>query len=93
MEREELPLGEELEEFMFLGLRTMEGISPEEFEKQFGISYCQVYGDITEKLISEGLLQWDEAGKWLSLTERGIDVSNQVFVEFMEPELLDKPFL
>lgn len=86
-EREALPLTEEMEEFMFLGLRTMKGISPEEFEKQFGISYERVYGNITKKMISEGLLRQNWADGRIALTEQGIDVSNQIFVEFMEPEV------
>ena len=80
---QKLPKGEEIEEFMFLGLRMMRGISYSAFEKCFSMTLDDVYGKQIEGMISEGLMKRN--GDFLSLTHRGIDVSNQIFVEFMEP--------
>lgn len=75
---------EQMEEFMFLGLRMMEGISSIEFEKQFEKSLQEVYGEQICKLEKQGLLEFCEETQRFRLTLRGIDVSNQVFVEFIE---------
>lgn len=78
---EPLSIEEEMEEFMFLGLRTMEGISKTMFAEIFGKSMDEVYGKQLEKLCRQQLLKVQ--GDRAALTEKGIDVSNQVFVEFM----------
>lgn len=72
---------ERMEEFMFLGLRKMEGISKTDFEKQFGRPFHEVYGTPLEKMKKLGFLE--ERDDRIFLTESGIDVSNAVFVEFM----------
>ena len=69
---------------MFLGLRMMEGISSEEFKNQFGVSLQEVYGKQISKLEKQGLLKFCEETDRYALTLQGIDVSNQVFVEFIE---------
>lgn len=70
-------------EFMFLGLRMMEGISKREFKEQFNIEYSDIYGDITDKLIGEGLLEVSDDNERLWLTPLGIDVSNMVLAQFI----------
>ena len=72
---------EQMEEFMFLGLRKMEGVSEIEFEKCFGVGIDEVYGMQLKKLIREHLLEKKD-GRIL-LTKQGIDVSNYVFAEFL----------
>lgn len=72
---------EEMEEFMFLGLRKMAGISKEGFREYFQVGIEAVYGPQIEKLKRLELLQEEEDN--IRLTEKGIDVSNGVFVEFM----------
>lgn len=83
MEREKLSAEDQMAEFMFLGLRRMEGVSPEEFEKRFGKSMEEVFGKTLERLIEKGLLLYQEDIGRFALTEFGIDVSNQVFMEFI----------
>lgn len=70
-----------MEEFMFLGLRKLQGISQKEFYESFGKEYMQVYGKVHEKMICKGLLE--EEGDMVRLSKRGIDVSNYVMGEFM----------
>lgn len=79
-ERERLDKKEQMEEFMFLGLRKMKGISQREFARQFGETLEEVYGEEIKELTAEGLLE--QEGEWLRLTEFGIDVSNYVFEKF-----------
>ncbi len=81
LDMEKLTPEEMQEEFMFMGLRMNEGISREEFLKRFKTDITSVYGQEISELISEGLLT-ENKGR-ISLTDRGIDVSNQVFEKFI----------
>ncbi len=72
-----------MEEFMFLGLRKMEGISATDFRGRFGQSLGDVYGEVLPGLIGQGLLRESEDGERIFLTERGIDVSNVILAEFL----------
>lgn len=73
---------EQMEEFMFLGLRLMKGVSYQIFENIFSISMKKVYKDQIEKLMRNHLLRETEDGR-LCLTDRGIDISNSVMAEFL----------
>lgn len=79
--QQKLSVEEQIEEFMFLGLRMMKGVSVKGFEEVFGKKYEGVYGKISDKLVAQGLLE--QSGDNVRLTERGIDVSNYVMAEFM----------
>ena len=72
---------DEMEEFMFLGLRMIGGVSKTEFQKRFSTGIETIYGKVLEKYEKNGLLT--EKGDRISLTEKGIDVSNVVMAEFM----------
>ena len=72
---------EQMEEFMFLGLRLCKGISKTKFEKKFGKNIEEVYGNVLKRLIGLDVLL--EAGDCIALTDFGIDVSNQVLAEFL----------
>ena len=72
---------EQMEEFMFLGLRMTEGVSRAEFEQYFGTTVEAVYGDVLRQLQKEGLLMKQEGR--ICLTERGMDVNNYVVEQFM----------
>ncbi len=82
---EELTIANEAEEFMFLGLRETSGVSSQRFREIFGRPVLDVYGKQIEKLCREGLLEIE--GDRIRLTEHGIDVSNAVFVDFLDPDL------
>lgn len=79
--RQALTTREQMEEYMFLGLRMMCGVGEQEFKDEFGMSMETVYGDAIDKLCAQGLLV-SEAGR-VRLTERGIDVSNYVMAQFL----------
>lgn len=79
---EELLSKQELmEEFVFLGLRRMEGISVSEFERTFGEPLEQIWEKAFNKWSSAGCLA-KKGGFWF-LTEKGIDISNVVLADFL----------
>ncbi|MBR5970316.1 MAG: radical SAM family heme chaperone HemW [Lachnospiraceae bacterium] len=80
-DRTELGLKEQIEEYMFLGLRMARGISPAAFEETFDVSLKALYGEVIDALAAEGLLAWENDA--LVLTTRGIDVSNRVLSYFL----------
>ena len=72
---------EQMEEYLFLGLRLCEGISSAHFQETFHCAFADIYGETCEKLIREKLL-W-RSGEQFGLTERGIDLSNHVLSQFL----------
>ena len=83
---ERLVEAEKMEEFMMLGLRMMKGVSRTEFQRRFGCAMETVYGQALKKLERNGLITME--GDTVALTETGIDVSNQVFVEFIPEDFV-----
>ncbi len=88
VEKKERPQGESLtaedamSEFMFLGLRRTDvGVSRQDFALAFGQNLDDIFGEIVQKLCRLGLLT--DNGDSICLTDRGIDVSNSVFCEFL----------
>ncbi|MDY5986703.1 MAG: radical SAM family heme chaperone HemW [Lachnoclostridium sp.] len=81
---EELSKKEQMEEYMFLGLRKIKGISKKKFKDIFKNDIMTVYGDEIEKLLKQDLLCEEGPDKdILCLTEQGLDVSNYVMCEFL----------
>lgn len=78
---EKLSKEEQMEEFMFLGLRMPEGISRTEFEQNFHTTIEAVYGDVLRTLQQEEMLIKKE-GRIL-LTEKGMDLNNYVIGQFV----------
>ena len=70
-----------MEEFCFLGLRMIDGISARDFEKNFGKKISDVFGGVIAKNCRLGLLKID--GDKISLTERGLALGNEVFADFL----------
>ncbi len=84
-EEQTLSKREQMEEFMFLGLRMTAGVSEQEFAKDFGETMEGVYGAVIEKNLGDGLLQYEGEGETrrLSLTEKGLSLSNYVMAQFL----------
>lgn len=80
-DREILSVEDQMAEYMFLGLRKMEGVSKVEFEKTFCRNIEKVYGTVIKDMKNKGLLI--EEGEFLKLTKEGINVSNYVMSEFL----------
>ena len=68
-----------MEEFVFMGLRMLEGISLTEFKKRFQVNIESIYKEVIDKNINKKLLIL-ESDK-LKLTEKGIELSNSVMSE------------
>ncbi len=73
---------------MILGLRLMEGVSLPEFRERFGVAAEDVFADALARHERLGLLE--RAGDRLRLTERGLLLANEVFVDLL-PDLPDGP--
>lgn len=79
--REVLTRDARMEEFMFLGLRKISGISKKQFQRIFGVELDSIYGKKIEALMQKGLLTIQ--GDYICLTEQGVDLSNFVLAEFL----------
>jgi oxygen-independent coproporphyrinogen-3 oxidase len=75
-----LSIAEQMEEFMFLGLRLTEGVGKARFRETFGRDMDEVYGAALEQLAALELI---EVGENVRLTDNGVDVSNRVLAEFI----------
>ncbi len=75
-----LSLTEKMEEFMFLGLRLMQGVSREQFRKAFHQDIDAVYGDVLTRLEQQKLIINKNS---IALTPYGIDISNYVMRQFL----------
>jgi oxygen-independent coproporphyrinogen-3 oxidase len=73
--------GDEISEYIWLGLRRIKGIDLGDFSERFGVDFMSLYAEETENLISRKLLTRD--GNNLRLTQLGLDLSNIVFREFV----------
>jgi oxygen-independent coproporphyrinogen-3 oxidase len=71
----------QMEEFMFLGLRMTRGVERARFEQCFAMPIEAVYRDVIEQLKAEGLLVVKEGR--VALTEKGLDLSNYAMSKFL----------
>ena len=85
-EMSRLSIQDQMEEFMFLGLRKTEGVSASTFERLYGKPLEAVYEEPVERLIREGLLlryQKEDGSVFFRLSDKGIDVSNYALAMFL----------
>lgn len=73
---------EAMEEFFFLGLRQMKGVSLIDFAEEYGEDTIEWFYEAIDQNVRDGLLV--QEGGFLRLTKKGIDVSNLVFERFLE---------
>jgi oxygen-independent coproporphyrinogen-3 oxidase len=73
--------GDEISEYVWLGLRRTAGISLSDFSDRFGEDFMKIFAVETEGLIERKLLMRE--GDKLNLTALGLDLSNVVFREFV----------
>ncbi|MBR3539530.1 MAG: radical SAM family heme chaperone HemW [Eubacterium sp.] len=70
-----------MEEFMFLGLRMMRGVSRKEFQERFHKDMFSVYGSVINHYVDDGFMVLDEDR--VRLSDAGIDVSNLILSDFL----------
>ena len=76
-----LTLNDAMAEYMYLGLRLTDGLFLPAFEREFGRPLESIYPTAVADLIRLGLLMRTDT--FLSLTRRGMLLSNQVFSRFL----------
>ena len=81
---EELTAAQQLEEFMFMGLRRAQGADLAEAQTRFGVDVWQRYQAELAAYIAQGLVRYDAFAKRLALTEAGMEVGNQIFAIFVD---------
>jgi oxygen-independent coproporphyrinogen-3 oxidase len=72
---------ESMAEYMILGLRLIDGVCNENFQKRYSKNMFDTYKKQIEKLFMKKLIIADD--KCVKLTKLGLDVANQVFTEFI----------
>ncbi|MFD1318776.1 radical SAM family heme chaperone HemW [Loigolactobacillus zhaoyuanensis] len=81
LQRHVLPRSEQIEEEMFLGLRTVAGVDKARFATRFGLPMTALYGVTIAELVGRGLLAED--AQHIYLTRRGEFMGNEVFQAFL----------
>lgn len=78
---EELSIKDEIEESIFLGLRMNDGIKFIDFHEKYNFDFKKEYKNEIKKLKDLELIDVDCTS--IKLTQKGREISNSVFVEFM----------
>lgn len=73
---------EQMEEYMFLGLRLTQGVSKVKFAEQFSMSLDEIYKEQLEQLLREKLLE--EFEEYIVPTKRGMELNNYVCAMFLQ---------
>lgn len=71
----------DMEEFMFMGLRKIKGVSIEKFNKKFKIPIGTVYSEVIDKYKRQNLLIEEDGNLFLS--PKGIELSNMIMSDFL----------
>lgn len=74
-------INDDMEEFMFMGLRMIDGINLKIFKERFGKDVFDIYDEVIKNNIKKGLLVVDSEKLYLS--EKGIELSNYVMSDFI----------
>ena len=72
---------DEIEEFIFMGLRMLSGIDLLKFNRKFGADIYSIYKNVIEKNIDDGLLIINKDRMYL--TTKGVELSNRVMSDFI----------
>jgi len=68
-------------EYVFLALRTVQGLAFQEFASRFGLSFTDRFAGIIEKLAGDGLIAVERGS--VRLTVQGMRFGNIVFASFL----------
>ena len=79
---EVLSIDDKIQEKIFMGLRMNNGIKFIDFKKQFDIDFEEKYKEKIKVLEENKLINKDEYG--IRLTQKGREISNSVFIEFLD---------
>lgn len=79
VESEKLTKADRMAEYMFLGMRMTDGVSISGFNKTFGEDMLEKYKEVFEKFKDLIIIDGDR----VRLDQKGIDISNMIFCEFI----------
>lgn len=77
-------IGERRFERMMMGLRMVRGVDCGRFKRDFGMEPEQAWPKTIYNMKKQGLME--RCGRWIRLTERGMQVMNGVLVAMMEED-------
>lgn len=77
---EELDLHQARGEFVFLGLRCLDGFAAEDFRSRFAAEFATLFPHVSD-LCAGGLLQ-HQSGRWM-LTSQGVLLADSIFASFL----------
>ncbi len=80
-EYEKLSDRAQMEEFMFMGLRMICGVSKAEFKNRFNCEIADIYGNVIAGLKEDELMDQDD--ERVFLTSRGLDLGNYCMAQFL----------
>lgn len=72
---------QQMEEFMFLGLRRTEGVSSIVFKKRYSVELETVFQSPLTKYLTEGFLE--QEGSNYRFTRQGMDLSSRILSDFL----------
>ena len=75
---------QQLEEFMFMGLRRSVGADLKEARERFGVDVWERYSKQLQRFVEQGYLHYDVVKQRLWLTPEGMEVGNQIFAVFVD---------
>jgi oxygen-independent coproporphyrinogen-3 oxidase len=78
---EDINRDEDMWESIFLALRLNKGLDILKFQETYNVNFMEKYSEALNKLVLQKLIIIE--GKNIKLTPLGMDLSNQVFMEFM----------
>ena len=81
LEEHLVPLNEQMEEEMFLGLRKTEGVSFSRFKERFCVEMTEIFAKSLEQQVNHGLLEIED--DYVRLTKQGKLLGNEVFQAFL----------
>ncbi len=82
-ECETLNVQDQLAEYMFMGLRRSAGANLAEARERFGVDVMQQYEAELTPWLEQGYITYDAHDEILQLTEKGMEVGNQIFEIFV----------
>lgn len=72
---------EDMENFMILGLRLLQGVKQSRFFQRYGVAAEEVFATTLKNLQQKNLLTVDK--DWIRLTDQGLLFGNHVFASFL----------
>ncbi|HKM42911.1 MAG TPA: radical SAM family heme chaperone HemW [Limnochordia bacterium] len=80
-ERDDVPLDQEMDETMMVGMRLLQGVDEKWFRCRYQVSFWDLYREVIEDLLFRGLVQYTEGH--LRVTGQGLLLENQVSGAFL----------